>query len=117
MVNIGQTAAAGVFGASDRIEAFGSITGRAGLAFDNFLIYGKGGFAAASNKISLTAFGLTASDTRTHTGYTVGGGVEYGLTPNWSAEPNTCSHTSTAKTISPQRCRLALPAVPSMSTP
>ena len=59
---------------------------RLGVAFDNFLIYGKGGFAAANNKISLTAFGLTASDTRTHTGYTVGGGLEYGFTPNWSAK-------------------------------
>jgi outer membrane immunogenic protein len=84
--DIGQSATAGVFGASDRIEAFGSITGRLGVAVDNFLIYGKGGFAAASNKISLTAFGLTASDTRTHIGYTVGGGVEYGFTPNWSAK-------------------------------
>jgi outer membrane immunogenic protein len=34
----------------------------------------------------VTAFGLTASDTKTHTGYTVGGGVEYGFTPNWSAK-------------------------------
>jgi outer membrane immunogenic protein len=84
--DIGRSATAGVFGASDRIEAFGSITGRLGLAFDNVLIYGKGGFAAASNKIRLTAFGLTASDTKTHTGYTVGGGVEYGFTPNWSAK-------------------------------
>ena len=81
-----------VFGAglddqfSWRADWMATITGRAGIAFDNFLIYGKGGFAAASNKISLTAFGLTASDTKTHTGYTVGGGVEYGFTPNWSAK-------------------------------
>jgi outer membrane immunogenic protein len=82
--NIGQTTGAGLIGA--RIEAFGSITGRLGVAVDNFLIYGKGGFAAASDKISVTAFGLTATDTKTHTGYTVGGGVEYGFTPNWSAK-------------------------------
>src|SRR3954469_7265333 len=31
--NIGQTATAGVFGASGRVEAFGSITGRLGVAF------------------------------------------------------------------------------------
>jgi outer membrane immunogenic protein len=85
--NIGQTAVNGLIGASsDRVEAFGSITGRLGVAFDNFLIYGKGGFAAASNKISITAFGLAASGTKTHTGYTAGGGVEYGFTPNWSAK-------------------------------
>jgi outer membrane immunogenic protein len=80
--DIGQTN----LGASDRIQAFGSATGRLGLAVDNFLIYGKGGFAAANNKLSLTALGLTLSDTQTHIGYTVGGGVEYGFAPNWSAK-------------------------------
>jgi outer membrane immunogenic protein len=84
--DIGRTLTTGVIGASDRVQAFGSITGRLGLAIDNFLIYGKGGFAAADNKISLTMLGVTASDTKTHTGYTVGGGVEYGFTPTWSAK-------------------------------
>lgn len=76
----------GIIGATDRVEAFGSITGRLGVAFDNFLIYGKGGFAAANNRISLTAAGVTVTDRRTHTGYTAGGGVEYGFTPDWSAK-------------------------------
>jgi outer membrane immunogenic protein len=84
--DIGQTTGSTVFGASDRIQAFGSIAGRLGVAFDSFLLYGKGGFAAASNKISVTALGLTLSDTKVHTGYAVGGGVEYGFTPNWSAK-------------------------------
>ena len=77
----------GVVIATDRIQAFGSLTGRAGVALDNVLIYGKGGGAVASNKISLTALGIlgvNASDTQTHWGYTVGGGVEWGFTPNWS---------------------------------
>jgi outer membrane immunogenic protein len=30
--------------------------------------------------------GLTTSDTQTHLGYTVGGGVEWGFTPNWSVK-------------------------------
>jgi outer membrane immunogenic protein len=30
--------------------------------------------------------GLGASDTQTHFGYTVGGGVEWGFTPNWSVK-------------------------------
>jgi outer membrane immunogenic protein len=83
--DIGQSST-GIVGATDRVEAFGSIAGRLGVAFDNFLIYGKGGFAAANNRISLTAGGVTATDRRTHTGYTAGGGVEYGFTPNWSAK-------------------------------
>src|SRR4051794_6801979 len=83
--DIGQSRT-GIIGATDRVEAFGSITGRLGVAFDNFLIYGKGGFAAANNRISLTAGGVTVTDRRAHTGYTAGGGVEYGFTPSWSAK-------------------------------
>jgi outer membrane immunogenic protein len=84
--NIGRNTTGGLIGASDRVEAFGSITGRLGVAFDNILLYGKGGFAVASNKVGVSVLGVTFSDTRTHTGYTVGGGLEYGFTPNWSAK-------------------------------
>lgn len=85
--DIGQrTSAFGIITANDRIEAFGSVAGRVGFAVDNLLIYGKGGFAAASNKLSVTVLGVTASDTQTHYGYTAGGGFEYGFTPNWSAK-------------------------------
>jgi outer membrane immunogenic protein len=68
----------GLVSATDRIQAFGSLTGRLGVAFDNVLIYGKGGGAVASNKISVNVLGLSASDTQTHFGYAVGGGVEWG---------------------------------------
>ncbi|MEA2882461.1 MAG: outer rane immunogenic protein [Bradyrhizobium sp.] len=84
--DIGRTTTTGPIGASANIRAFGSVTGRLGLAVDNFLIYGKGGFAAASNRIGVTVLGVTATDTQTHTGYTAGGGVEYGFAPNWSAK-------------------------------
>lgn len=86
--DIGQTASAlfGLVSATDQIQAFGSAAVRAGFAFDNVLFYGKGGFAAASNKLTVSVLGLSASDTETHLGYTVGAGVEYGFTPNWSAK-------------------------------
>jgi outer membrane immunogenic protein len=84
--DIGRTTTTGLVGASASVQAFGSVTGRLGLAVDNLLIYGKGGFAAASNRIGVTVLGVTATDTQTHTGYTAGGGVEYGFTPNWSAK-------------------------------
>jgi outer membrane immunogenic protein len=76
----------GLVTATDRIQAFGSLTGRLGVAIDNVLIYGKGGGAVMSNKLNLGALGLTLSDTQTHWGYTVGGGVEWGFTPNWSVK-------------------------------
>jgi outer membrane immunogenic protein len=86
--DIGQTASAlfGLVRATDRIQAFGSATGRVGVAVENLLIYGKGGFAAAGNNIKVTVLGVSASDTQTHLGYTAGGGLEYGFTPNWSAK-------------------------------
>jgi len=80
------SAAFGPFSATDNFQAFGSATARAGVAINNLLIYGKGGFAIASNKLTVGVFGLSLSDTETHPGYTVGAGLEYGVTANWSAK-------------------------------
>ena len=71
-----------------KINSFGSVTGRAGFAMDAVLLYAKVGFAWGNNKttISVPAFGATSSDSHTHTGYTLGGGIEYMFAPNWSAK-------------------------------
>jgi len=71
-----------------KINSFGSVTGRAGFAMDAVLLYAKGGFAWGNNKttLSLPEFGISNSDSHTHTGYTLGGGLEYLFTPNWSAK-------------------------------
>jgi outer membrane immunogenic protein len=70
-----------------KINSFGSVTGRAGFALDAALIYAKGGFAWANRKDTVSVPGLGAfSDSQSHTGYTLGGGLEYLFTPNWSAK-------------------------------
>jgi len=71
-----------------KINSFGSVTGRAGFAMDAALLYAKGGFAWANRKdsISVPALGVAISDSQSHTGYTIGGGLEYLFTPNWSAK-------------------------------
>jgi outer membrane immunogenic protein len=71
-----------------KINAFGSVTGRAGFAWDAALIYAKGGYAWANSKATISAAGVAAtfSDSQTHSGYTIGGGVEYMFAPNWSAK-------------------------------
>jgi outer membrane immunogenic protein len=71
-----------------KINSFGSVTGRAGFALDAALIYAKGGFAWANRKdsVSIPALGVAFSDSQTHTGFTIGGGLEYLFTPNWSAK-------------------------------
>ena len=70
-----------------KINSFGSVTGRAGFAMDAFLVYAKGGFAWANRKDSVSVPGLgSISDSQTHTGFAIGGGLEYLFTPNWSAK-------------------------------
>jgi outer membrane immunogenic protein len=84
---IGQTISLGA-GVSvfDRINAFGSATARLGVALDNFLVYGKGGYAVGQNELGATAGGVTASETRVHGGYAIGAGLEYGVTRNISVK-------------------------------
>jgi outer membrane immunogenic protein len=62
----------------------GSIRLRAGYAIDRILLYATGGAAFAGIKTSYTSpFGYD-SISRTRTGWTVGGGVEYAVTNNWT---------------------------------
>jgi len=74
------------FTAEDKIDALGSVTGRAGVAVDAALFYAKGGYAWADNKLSASALGVTVSDSHVHSGYTIGGGIEYMFAPRWSAK-------------------------------
>ena len=75
-----------LFTAEDKINALGSVTGRIGVAADAALFYAKGGYAWINNEASLSALGLTSSDSHIHSGYTIGGGIEYMFAPNWSAK-------------------------------
>jgi outer membrane immunogenic protein len=72
----------------NKINVFGSVTGRAGFAMDALLLYAKGGYAWANNKstVSIPVIGASFSDSHTYSGYTVGGGLEYLFTPSWSAK-------------------------------
>ncbi|WFU20861.1 outer membrane beta-barrel protein [Bradyrhizobium sp. CB1717] len=69
-----------------KIDAFGLITGQVGYAWNNVLIYVKGGAAVVSDKYEISALGggLLASTSDTRWGGTVGAGLEYGFAPNWS---------------------------------
>ena len=63
----------------------GSVRGRLGVAVDRALFYATGGvaFGGLSNTY-VNAAGLTDSLSHTRVGYTVGAGVEYAVTNNWS---------------------------------
>jgi len=71
---------------NDKIEIFGSLRGRIGYAFGDWLIFGAGGFAYDRDMLSSTnAAGNVDSVYFWRPGWTVGGGVEVRLTPDWSA--------------------------------
>lgn len=70
-----------------RVDAFGLITGQVGYAWNNVLLYAKGGAAVVSNKYDVysvvTGANLDRAD-ETRWGATVGAGLEFGFAPNWT---------------------------------
>lgn len=69
---------------SSKLDYFGTARARVGYAFDNVLPYVTGGFAWGHNEVTNLADGLSSDNT--HMGWTVGGGVEYALTNNWTVK-------------------------------
>jgi outer membrane immunogenic protein len=70
-----------------RINAFGLFTGQVGYAWNNALLYVKGGAAVTSDKyriFDIPSGLLTDTSSETRWGGVVGVGLEYGFTPNWS---------------------------------
>jgi outer membrane immunogenic protein len=91
----------GGFNDVSKINAFGLFTGQVGYAFNNVLIYAKGGAAVVNDKYlqTLTPAGAAvgqllfpslvtgqtiATGSETRWGGTVGAGIEFGFAPNWS---------------------------------
>ncbi|HXW72040.1 MAG TPA: outer membrane protein [Methylocella sp.] len=79
-------------GDQERAEIQGSIRLRAGFTWDRFLIYATGGaaFTGIHNDYTDTTGlttrvpGVSEDISRTRSGWTVGGGIAYALTNNWS---------------------------------
>jgi len=76
----------GLVSAEDKIRALGTVRGRFGVAYEQILFYGTGGFAWADERASASAAGVTLSDTKTRTGWTAGAGAEWMFLPHWSVK-------------------------------
>jgi outer membrane immunogenic protein len=60
-----------------QIDWLGTVEGRVGYAWSNFLLYGKFGWAGSNASLSVVrANGVTASSDEFVDGYTAGGGIE-----------------------------------------
>lgn len=76
-----------LLGCGVKLKWLATATGRVGYAWDRVLLYVKGGGAWVSEQYPVgvgSPFVFTLDHDRS--GWTVGGGVEYGFTPNWSAK-------------------------------
>ena len=76
-----------LFSTRTKTDGIGLFTGQIGYAWNQALFYVKGGAAVTSNRFSVleNVFGTeVAAASSTRWGGTVGVGLEYGFTPNWS---------------------------------
>jgi len=84
---INQIGPLGIANVSTSSAVQGSVRARIGLAFDRVLLYATGGAAFAGIEkeytTSVPVF-ISESITQTRSGWTVGGGLEYAVTNNWS---------------------------------
>jgi outer membrane immunogenic protein len=80
---------------TEKINAIGTIRSRLGFVANNWLFYITGGWAWTDDKLTRTqlvagpispAAGLVISDSPLRTGWTVGGGFEWGFAPSWTAK-------------------------------
>lgn len=77
-----------------KINFLGDVTGRLGLTWDRWLLYGKGGFAFAHDQFDVIdpAIGFFSggssdlSGSQDRTGWAAGAGVEWAFAQSWSAK-------------------------------
>jgi outer membrane immunogenic protein len=84
--DISDSATAGIVTGSIEANHLGTLRLRLGASADRTLFYATGGVAWVHNEISATALGVTVSASNTHTGWTVGAGVEQDLGGGWSGK-------------------------------
>jgi outer membrane immunogenic protein len=79
------------FSANEKVDWLTTFTGRFGYAANNWLFYVKGGGGWVHDTATATVaaagggvFSASASDTKG--GWVLGGGIEYGFTPNWTTK-------------------------------
>jgi outer membrane immunogenic protein len=62
-----------------KLNYFGTVRGRLGYVMDRFMPYVTGGFAYGEGEATLRYSGVSLTDSQTHTGWTIGGGLEAAL--------------------------------------
>jgi len=84
---------------TSRIGALGSARARVGVAFDKALIYATGGLAFGQVNNRWEYSGLKASDNGWKTGYAVGAGIDYAVSPSWTVRAEGIYYALEATTV------------------
>jgi outer membrane immunogenic protein len=81
-----QSLSTAVISGTDKMLWLGTLRGRLGIAFDQFLLYGTAGGAFGELKSNITIAGIgNAITNQTYSTWTAGAGLEYGITDYVSA--------------------------------
>lgn len=72
--------------ATTRSNAFGTVRGRVGYAFDRAMIYATGGWAYTRTSLALSGPGGSISSSEWSSGWALGGGLEYAFAGPWSVK-------------------------------
>ena len=98
----------GLLTLEDKVDAFGSVTGRLGFAVDAALFYAsRAAMPGLITSSPLRRMVSPLSDSHLHSGYTVGGGLEYMFAPNWSGKVEYMYANVSGQTLYPRsRCQL-----------
>ena len=97
-----------VFTESAKLENLGTLRGRLGYAWDRLLVYGTGGWAWTSRMTASCPNCGLVPDSQSLSGYAVGGGLEYGVTPNLSIKAEYLyAHLGSANFFGSQGCPAA----------
>jgi outer membrane immunogenic protein len=80
------TTTVNLFSVNEKANWLTTVTGRLGYAVNNWLFYAKGGGGWVHDTATVTDLitGGSISFSDTKGGWVVGGGIEYGFTPNWT---------------------------------
>jgi outer membrane immunogenic protein len=99
---------------NDKFKWVATLTGRLGYAVNNWLFFGKGGWAWAGFNATSSSFNVAGANvsngtnSTTRNGWTLGTGVEWGFARNWAAKLeydyvrfNTANYNATDTSVLP----------------
>ncbi len=94
-----RTQSAGGVTTQTSVDWLASVRLRAGVAVDNFLLYGTGGVALTTSDVEIKAPGFSAASKELHAGYVIGAGAEMAIVDGVNARVEALHYGFSGETI------------------